>query len=194
MQGLLALSRRIDGLSAAIGRSVSWLIVAAAVLSAGNAIVRKVFNMSSNAWLEGQWWLFACAFLLASPWTFALNEHIRIDIVSSRFTRAQRNLVEIIGHVFFLLPAAALIAYMSWHYFLTSYVQNEQSTNPGGLPQWPIKALIPLAFVLLFAQGLSELIKRVAIMRGELPEDTREHGYHKEVTEAGGGTGGGAKT
>lgn len=185
MDSLLALSRRIDGATAMIGRAVSWLVVAAAVVSAGNAIVRKVFHMSSNSWLEAQWWLFALVFLLASPWTLSLNEHIRIDVVSSRFSRAQRNAVELLGHIFFLLPAAGLLLYTSWHYFMTSFLQNEQSTNPGGLPQWPIKALIPAAFALLFLQGVSELIKRIAIIQGLIPDTNGDHGYHREVMQAG---------
>lgn len=185
MESLLALSRRIDGATAIIGRAVSWLVVAAAIVSAGNAIVRKVFHMSSNSWLEAQWWLFALVFLLAAPWTLSLNEHIRIDVLSSRFSRAQRNAVELLGHIFFLMPAAGLLLYTSWHYFMTSYLQNEQSTNPGGLPQWPIKALIPAAFALLFLQGLSELIKRIAIIEGLIPDTNGNHGYHREVMQAG---------
>lgn len=185
MRELIGWSRRIDAVNAFLGRSVAWLVVVAAVISAGNAVVRKLFNMSSNAWLEGQWWLFAAVFLLAAPWTLGLNEHIRIDIVNSRFSRRTKNVIEIIGHVFFLLPTAALILVTSSHYFLTSLAQNEQSTNPGGLPQWPIKALIPVAFALLFAQGLSEVVKRIAIMRGDLPDPGGAHGYHEEVMEAG---------
>ena len=118
-----------------------------------------------------QWWLFAAVFLLAAPWTLALNEHIRIDIVNERFPRWLRKLIEVIGHVFFLLPMAAIVAYTSWDFFVTSYLQNEQSSNFGGLPQWPVKFLIPLAFALLFVQGVSELIKRIAIISGDLPDD-----------------------
>jgi TRAP-type mannitol/chloroaromatic compound transport system permease small subunit len=174
-QGLIGMSRRIDRMTSVIGRSVAWLVVAAAAVSAGNAVVRKAFHMSSNSWLEAQWWLFALVFLLAAPWTLALNEHIRIDVVSNRFAPRTRSWIELVGHAFFLLPSAALLLYHSWHYFLTSYFQNEQSTNPGGLPQWPIKALIPAAFALLFLQGLSELVKRIAIMQGLLPEPASHH-------------------
>jgi TRAP-type mannitol/chloroaromatic compound transport system permease small subunit len=148
-----------------------------------NAVVRKAFDMSSNAWLEVQWWLFAIAFLFAAPWTFALNEHIRIDIVSSRLSKRMRDIIEIVGHVFFLLPSAAMIAFTSWYFFLSSYAQNEQAQNYGGLPQWPIKAIIPLAFALLFAQGVSELIKRIAIMRGDLVEAT-PHDAHRPAARA----------
>jgi TRAP-type mannitol/chloroaromatic compound transport system permease small subunit len=185
MHQLLRLSDIIDGFSGRIGRWVSWLIVAAAVISAGNAIIRKLFDLSSNAWLELQWWLFAIVFLLAAPWTLAANEHIRIDILSNRLSQSARNAIEVIGHVFFLLPTAAVILYTSWPYFLTSYAENEQSQNAGGLPQWPIKALIPIAFALLFVQGLSELIKRVAIIRGDRTESPAHGSYHDVVAATG---------
>ncbi|HKZ95429.1 MAG TPA: TRAP transporter small permease subunit [Hyphomicrobiaceae bacterium] len=185
MTGLVGLSRFIDGASGRIGRWVAWLIVAAALVSAGNAIIRKLFDTSSNAWLEVQWWLFAIVFLLAAPWTLASNEHVRIDIVNNFFSRRSRNAVEVIGHVFFLLPSAALLCLTSWSYFLTSYAQNEQSPNAGGLPQWPIKALIPAAFALLFLQGVSELIKRIAVIRGQLAETRPHDSYLEAVTAAG---------
>lgn len=181
---LLALSRRIDAINTWIGRYVAWFIVVAAVISAGNAIIRKLFDTSSNAWLELQWWLFAIAFLFAAPWTLKDNEHIRIDVLSSILSQRWRSVIELVGHVFFLLPTAALILYTSWHYAAVSWLQNEQSKDAGGLPQWPIKAIIPIAFALLFAQGLSELIKRVAIMRGHLAEPGKGHGYHEAVTDA----------
>ena len=185
MKGLLALSRLIDRANGAIGRAAAWLIVAAAVVSAGNAIVRKAFDWSADGLLEVQWWLFALVFLLAAPWTLAVNEHIRIDIVNSRLSTFKRNIIELIGHTLFLLPMAGMIVYTSWIFFATSYAQNEQSPNAGGLPLWPIKALIPVAFALLFAQGVSELIKRIAIMRGDLDEATGTGGYHEAVTAAG---------
>lgn len=170
MRALLAVSRLIDGATRLLGQWIAWLVVAAALISAGNAIIRKLFDVSSNAWLELQWWLFSAVFLLAAPWTLALNEHIRIDILNQRFSQRVRNAIEIIGHAFFLLPMAAVIVWTSWPFFLVSYEQNEQSSNYGGLPQWPAKFLIPLAFSILFIQGVSELIKRIAIMRGELAE------------------------
>ena len=183
MKAVLALSRRIDATTARIGRAVAWLIVAAAVISAGNAVIRKLFDTSSNAWLEVQWWLFALVFLFAAPWTLAQNEHIRIDIVSSRLSQRMRNVIEVTGHVFFLLPMAAMIVFTSWSFFATSYAQNEQAQNAGGLPQWPIKAIIPAAFALLFAQGVSELIKRIAIMRGELAEPASSAIHHPAIAE-----------
>lgn len=177
MKILLSASRAIDAATAHLGKWVAWLVVAAAVISAGNAIIRKIFDMSSNAWLELQWWLFGLVFLLAAPWTLALNEHIRIDILNQRFPKSVRNWIEIAGHVLFLLPMAAVVVWTSWPFFLQSYAQNEQSLNFGGLPQWPAKFIIPFAFSILFVQGLSELIKRIAIMRGELPEPEEGLGH-----------------
>lgn len=185
MKQLLALSRLIDRASAAIGQSVAWLIVAAAIISALNAFVRKAFDWSQNSLLEIQWWLFALVFLLAAPWTLAVNEHIRIDVVNSRLSVTQRNIIELIGHALFLVPMAAMIVYTSSIFFSNSLAQNEQSPNAGGLPLWPIKALIPIAFALLLAQGLSELIKRIAIMRGELVETRGHASYHDAVIGAG---------
>jgi TRAP-type mannitol/chloroaromatic compound transport system permease small subunit len=194
MKELLALSRLIDRISGAVGRSVAWLIVAAAVISAGNAVVRKVFDWSQNSLLEVQWWLFALVFLLAAPWTLTVNEHIRIDVLNSRLSATKRNIIELTGHVLFLLPMAGMITYTSWLFFETSLAQNEQSPNAGGLPLWPIKALIPVAFALLFAQGLSELIKRIAIMRGEIDETTGHGSYHEAVVAAGAHNGGAEPT
>jgi len=178
MRGLLALSRGIDAATRHLGQWVAWLVVAAALISAGNAVSRKLFDLSSNAWLELQWWLYAVVFLLAAPWTLALNEHIRIDIVSQRLPLRVRNWIEVVGHLLFLMPMAAILVWTSWPFFLNSLAQNEQSSNYGGLPQWPAKLLIPVAFAVLLIQGVSELIKRIAVMRGELIEtdiDIRHH-------------------
>ncbi len=185
MKELLAMSRLIDRASGALGRSVAWLIVVAAVISATNAVVRKAFDWSANSLLEVQWWLFAAVFLLAAPWTLAVNEHIRIDVVNSRLSPRTRNIIELIGHTVFLLPTAAMIVYTSSIFFATSYAQNEQSPNAGGLPLWPVKILIPVAFAWLFAQGISELIKRIAIMRGDLAETVIHGTYHEAAVEAG---------
>ncbi len=185
MQILLGLSRSIDRISGWLGHTVSWLIVVAVCVSAGNAIVRKVFDISSNSWLEAQWWLFALVFLLAAPWTLRDNEHIRIDVVNAHLSQRNRNIIELIGHVFFLLPMAAMLVWTSWHYAAISLAQQEGSQNAGGLPQWPIKMLIPLAFGLLFVQGVSEVIKRVAIMRGLGDSALHDHTYHETVAEAG---------
>lgn len=185
MKALLATSRMIDRTSTAIGRGVAWLVVVAAVISAGNALVRKAFDWSSNALLEIQWWLFAVVFLLAAPWALAANEHIRVDILNNRLSQRTRNIIELAGHALFLLPVAGLIAWTSWSFFIASYVHGEQSPNAGGLPLWPIKALIPVAFMLLFAQGISEIIKRVAIMRGALTEHGLHEGFHDAVVATG---------
>ncbi|MEQ1713161.1 MAG: TRAP transporter small permease subunit [Hyphomicrobium sp.] len=178
MAALMALSRGIDRFTTMLGRLVAWLIVAAIAVSAGNAIVRKMFDQSSNAWLEMQWLMFGTVFLLAAPWTLKSNEHIRIDVLSSRLPQRVRDVIDVVGHALFLLPVAGVVLVTSWPFFLRAYAQNEQSSNAGGLPQWPAKFLIPLAFALLLIQGISELIKRVAIMRGDL-----------SPTEPGGGHG-----
>jgi TRAP-type mannitol/chloroaromatic compound transport system permease small subunit len=169
MTSLLAASRHIDRLNERIGRAAAWAIVAACLVSAVNAVLRKL-DIGSNAGFEIQWWLFAVAFLLAAPWTLALNEHIRIDVVNQRLSARARNVIELIGHTLFLIPVATLILVLSWNYFLVSYNQNEGSPNAGGLPLWPIKALMPLAFALLLLQAMSELIKRIAVIRGLIPE------------------------
>lgn len=177
MKALLSVSRAIDRTLASLGRWVAWLIVVAAVISAANAVVRKVFDVSSNSWLEAQWLLFGIVFLLCSPWTLSSNEHIRIDIVNNGLPRGIRNAIEIIGHALFLLPVSAVIVYTSVPFFLSSFRLNEQSLNAGGLPQWPAKFIIPLGFTLLFIQGISELIKRIAIIRGDL-KDVGGGGHH----------------
>lgn len=183
MTALLALSRAIDAVNARIGKIVSWLIVAAVLVSSINAIVRKVFDLSSNSWLELQWVLFAAVFLCCSPWTLIDNEHIRIDIVNARLSRKVRNWIDLLGGVFFLLPFTIVMLVTSWPFFLNSYRINEQSLNAGGLPQWPAKMLVPLGFALLFVQAISEIIKRVAIMQGRM-EDPHEGASSQAVLEA----------
>jgi TRAP-type mannitol/chloroaromatic compound transport system permease small subunit len=178
MRALLGLSRLIDAVTGWLGRHIAWLIVAAVLISAGNAIVRKLLDTSSNAWLELQWWLFGMVFLLCSPWTMSQNEHIRIDIVNAMFPQWLKNAVEMIGHTFFLLPVAAVMLYTSAPFFWHSFLQNEQSSNAGGLPQWPAKFIIPLAFALLLAQAISEIIKRLAIISGHLQETASGGGHH----------------
>ncbi len=177
---LLALSRGIDRVNTLIGRSVMWLILLAVVISTVNAIVRKAFDISSNMWLEMQWQLFGCVFMLAAAYTLLVNEHIRIDILHARFPRAVRNWIELIGHVLFLLPFTILMLVDGWPFFLRSYLGNEQSFNAGGLPQWPAKLLVPLGFLLLFIQAISEIIKRIAVMQGRIPDP---HERHDEAAE-----------
>src|SRR5215472_3944331 len=170
LRALLPASRAIDAFNSFIGRWVSWLIFAAVVVSAINAVVRKAFDMSSNAWLELQWVLFSAVFLLCASWTLRDNEHIRIDIVNNLLPRWLRNTIELIGHAFFLLPLAIVLVVTGVPFFIKSYELNEQSGNAGGLAQWPTKSLVMIAFALLLAQGISELIKRVAVMRDLIPD------------------------
>jgi TRAP-type mannitol/chloroaromatic compound transport system permease small subunit len=153
-----------------IGRWCAWAILLAVAVSAINAVVRKAFDMSSNAWLELQWVLFSVVFLLCASWTLRDNEHIRIDIVNNLLPRWLRNTIELIGHAFFLLPLAIVLVVTGVPFFIKSYELNEQSGNAGGLAQWPTKSLVMIAFALLLAQGISELIKRVAVMRDLIPD------------------------
>jgi TRAP-type mannitol/chloroaromatic compound transport system permease small subunit len=170
MTGLLQLSRIIDALNLRIGKVLSWLILIVVIISATNATVRKLFDTSSNAWLELQWILFGAIFLLCSPWTLLSNEHIRIDIVNGMLPKRWRDSIDVIGHLFFLLPLTIVMIVTSVPFFLRSFRLNEQSMNAGGLPQWPAKSLILIGFVLLFLQGISELIKRIAVMRNLIPD------------------------
>jgi TRAP-type mannitol/chloroaromatic compound transport system permease small subunit len=183
VRALLKLSGVIDAINTQIGKWVAWAIVAAVAVSAVNATVRKVFDMSSNSWLELQWVLFSAVFLLCASWTLRDNEHIRIDIVNNMLPRALRNTIDIVGHTFFLLPLTIVIIITGIPFFTGSFAINEQSTNAGGLPQWPAKALIPLGFALLFAQAISELIKRIAITRGLIPDPhaAQVHALEAEV-------------
>jgi TRAP-type mannitol/chloroaromatic compound transport system permease small subunit len=170
LKSLLPATRVVDAVNTWIGRRVSWLILAAVVVSAVNATVRKIFDTSSNAWLELQWVLFSIVFLLCSPWTLLANEHIRIDIVNNMLPKQVRHIIDVIGHAIFLLPLTIVMILTGVPFFLVSYGQNEQSGNAGGLPQWPSKALIMIAFAMLFIQGISELVKRFAVMRDLIPD------------------------
>jgi TRAP-type mannitol/chloroaromatic compound transport system permease small subunit len=166
MQALLALSRAIDRLSELIGRSVAWLILAAILVSATNALVRKLLNTSSNAWLELQWYLFGAAFLLAAAYTLKQNEHIRIDIFYGTRSRRTQHWIDLFGHVFFLLPFVVLMAWMLVPYAYGAWRIGQVSTNAGGLGIWPARALLAAGFCVLVAQAISEIIKKVAVMRG----------------------------
>lgn len=170
MQALLKLSRGIDSFTRWTGKRLAWLILVAVVISAVNAIVRKMFDSSSNSWLELQWVLFSMVFLLCAPWTLLDNEHIRIDIFNSMMPKKARNIIDVIGHTFFLLPLTVVMMITGVPFFERSFHINEQSGNAGGLPQWPAKSLIMIAFAFLFVQGISELIKRIAVMRGLIPD------------------------
>ena len=183
LRSLLPLTRAIDAMNTWLGRHLAWLILVAVVVSAANATVRKIFDTSSNSWLELQWVLFSVVFLLCSPWTLLANEHIRIDIINNLMPRWLRSTIDAVGHAFFLLPLTIIMILTGVPFFLKSYFINEQSWNAGGLPQWPSKALVPIAFALLFVQALSELIKRLAVMADLIPDphERQQHALEAEV-------------
>ena len=183
LKSALSVSRLIDAANTWIGKHLAWLILAAVVVSAANATVRKIFDTSSNSWLELQWVLFSIVFLLCSPWTLLNNEHIRIDIVNNLLPKWLRNAIEVVGHAFFLLPLTLIMVVTGVPFFLRSYEINEQSGNAGGLPQWPAKSLIMIGFALLMAQGISELIKRIAVIHGLIPDphEAQRHALEAEV-------------
>jgi TRAP-type mannitol/chloroaromatic compound transport system permease small subunit len=174
MQALLKLSRAIDWLSAQVGKWVIWLILASTVISAINAIVRKAFNVSSNAYLEVQWYLFAGAFLLAAGYTLLQGEHVKIDVVYGRLSRKTRNAIDIFGFAVFLLPMCAIILWFGVPFFLQGLRSGEMSSNAGGLIRWPVYLMMPLGFALLTLQGISELIKRIAFHMGLIPDPTEK--------------------
>ncbi|HEY1225835.1 MAG TPA: TRAP transporter small permease subunit [Ramlibacter sp.] len=176
MQALLKLSRAIDWLSAQVGRWVIWLILASTVISAVNAVVRKVFNTSSNAYLEVQWYLFAAAFLLAAGYTLLHGEHVKIDVVYGRLSRKAQNRIDIFGFLVFLLPMCAAVLWFGTPFFLQGLRSGEMSSNAGGLIRWPVYLMMPVGFALLTLQGVSELIKRIAFDRGLIEDPTAKRG------------------
>ncbi|QIR84879.1 TRAP transporter small permease subunit [Paracoccus sp. AK26] len=178
MNGLLALSRGIDRVNTVIGRNVSWLILLAIFVSAINAVIRKAFSMSSNAWLELQWYLYGAAFLLAAAYTLLENEHIRIDILFGALSRRVQHWIELLGHIFFLMPMVLLTLWLTWPWLARSYRTGEMSMNAGGLMLWPAKALLFTGFLLLLLQGISEIIKKIAVMRGLIPDYNAPLGHH----------------
>ncbi|ARP87895.1 TRAP transporter small permease subunit [Bordetella genomosp. 9] len=173
MKALLALSRLIDAINLRVGRAVTWVTLLVVLVSAGNAVVRKVLHTSSNAWLELQWYMFGAMFLLASGYTLLKNEHVRVDILSARLSRRKQIWIEIFGVLFFLLPACVLILVLSWPVFTESWLTNEQSSNSGGLVRWPVKLLIPVGFTLLVLAGISHLIKCVGYLLGRCEDPMR---------------------
>ena len=183
MHSFLTLSRGIDRLTEWIGRAVMWLILLAIVVSATNAVVRKVFNMSSNAWLELQWYLFGAAFLLAAAHTLRQNEHIRIDILYGLRSRRTQHWIDLFGHVFFLLPFTALMTWMLVPYAYDAWRIGQISSNSGGLMIWPARALLAAGFLLLTVQAISEIIKKIAVLRG-LIEDPHPFVSAHEAAEA----------
>ncbi len=172
MQALLKFSRAVDWLNTQVGKYAIWLILASTVISGVNAIVRKVFNMSSNAYLEVQWYLFAASFLLVAGYTLLNNEHVRIDVVSSRLSRRGQIWVDVIGFTFFLTPICLAVLWYGIPFFLQGYASGEMSSNAGGLIRWPVYAMIPIGFTLLLLQGWSELIKRIAFLQGRIDDPT----------------------
>ena len=183
LKSLLPIARRIDAIDTWIGKRLAWLILAAVVVSALNATVRKIFDTSSNSWLELQWVLFSIVFLLCSPWTLLANEHIRIDIVNNILPKRVRDSIDVIGHALFLMPLAIVMIVTSIPFFYRSIAINEQSGNAGGLPQWPSKSLVLIGFTFLLIQGISELIKRIAVMRDLIPDPhaSQVHALEAEV-------------
>jgi TRAP-type mannitol/chloroaromatic compound transport system permease small subunit len=172
----LPLSKRIDQLSEWIGRQVAWLVLAAVLISAGNAVIRKAFNVSSNAFLEIQWYLFAAVFLLAAGYTLLRQEHVRIDVISGRFSKRVQIWIDIFGICFFLFPFVFMVVKLSIPLVINAYEIKEMSSNAGGLIRWPVFAMLPLGFMLLGVQGISELIKRIAFLQGLIPDPTQKQG------------------
>lgn len=187
MRALLKFSNAVDWLNAQIGKYVIWLILASTVISGVNAVIRKTFNMSSNAYLEVQWYLFAASFLLAAGYTLLQGEHVKIDVVSSRLSKRGQIWIDIIGFTVFLTPVCLVILYYGIPFFLQGYRSGEMSGNAGGLIRWPVYAMIPLGFTLLMLQGWSELIKRIAFLQGLIEDPTLkkvEKTAEEELAEA----------
>lgn len=174
MTPLLNLSRAIDRLNVLVGSLVSWLVLAAVLISAVNAIVRKAFSTSSNAFLEIQWYLFAGVFLLAAGYTMLRQEHVKIDVILGRFSKRTQIKVEIFGIVAFLFPFCWSVISLVWPLVVKAFVMGEMSSNAGGLIRWPVYALVPAGFALLWLQGISELIKRVAFLKGLIDDPTKK--------------------
>ena len=170
MKLCLGLSRAIDALNEQIGKFTYWLILAAVLISTGNAIVRYTLNTSSNSWLEIQWYLFSFVFLIGAGYTLLHNQHVRIDILTGGLSARAKAWIDILGTLFFLLPMAIAIMWLSWPVFVDAYQSHEVSTNAGGLLVWPGRLMVPAGFLLLILQGLSELIKRVAFLQGLIPD------------------------
>ena len=175
MRSLLALSRAVDVLNEHVGRLAYWAVLVMVLVSAGNATSRYALDMASNAWLELQWYLFAFVFLLCAGYTLLHNEHIRIDIISSRLSRRAQIWIDVFGILFFLLPMSLFILWLSWPVFMNAWTSGEISANPGGLIRWPARLVIPVGFFLLSLQGISELIKRIAYLRGLIPDPVEKH-------------------
>ena len=170
MQPLLQFSKGVDWFNAQVGRYIRWLVLAAVLISAGNAIMRKLFSISSNAMLEIQWYLFAGVFMLGAGYAFLRNVHVRIDFVSGKLSKRTNAIIDALGIVIFLIPLCLILIRLSWPFFYNAWVTGEMSQNAGGLIRWPVLALVPLGFSILLLQAFSELIKRIAFLRGLISE------------------------
>jgi TRAP-type mannitol/chloroaromatic compound transport system permease small subunit len=199
LNALLGFSRAVDRLNAAVGKATIWLVLIVVVISAGNAVVRYGFDWSSNALLEIQWYLFSAIFLLCAGYVLEKNEHIRIDVIFGRFSPRTQNWIDVFGFLAFFLPMVGMTLWLSWPVFMNAWTSGEMSANPGGLVRWPVRLLLPVGFLLLLLQGLSELVKRVAFLsdRGpnaldkrkgpsaeeELAAEIKKHQVAAEVTD-----------
>jgi TRAP-type mannitol/chloroaromatic compound transport system permease small subunit len=175
VNSLLALSRAIDAFTERVGRFVYWLVLIVVLISATNASVRKLFSVSSNAFLEIQWYLFSVIFLFGAGYTLLRNEHVRIDIISGRLSARAQNWIDVVGIVLFLWPMSIIIMWLSWPLFVDSFARNEVSSNAGGLIIWPARLMVPVGFALLLMQSASELIKRIAFLRGYIRDPLEKH-------------------
>lgn len=169
MQVLLAISRAIDTANAQIGKVATWLVLLACLVSTGNAFSRYGFNLSSNGWLEIQWYMFSGIVLLGAAYTLSRNGHVRVDIFYGRLSPRAQIWVDVLGGILFLLPAMVLLAWLSWPVFFESFARSEMSSNAGGLIRWPVKLLMPVGFAFIALQGISEIIKRIAMLTGDMP-------------------------
>ena len=181
MNGLLTLSKWIDALTERVGKSIIWLVLLVTLIAAGNALMRYTVNYSSNAFLEIQWYLFSTIFLFGAGYTLMRNEHVRIDLIAGRLSRRAQTWIDIFGILFFLLPMAVTVMYLSWPIFVLAWQNNEQSSNAGGLPLWPVRLVVPIGFFLLVIQAISELIKHIGFLLGRCADPTEKS--HKMTSE-----------
>jgi len=181
VNGLLTLSKWIDALTERVGKSIIWLVLLVTLIAAGNALMRYTVNYSSNAFLEIQWYLFSTIFLFGAGYTLMRNEHVRIDLIAGRLSRRAQTWIDIFGILFFLLPMAVTVMYLSWPIFVLAWQNNEQSSNAGGLPLWPVRLVVPIGFFLLVIQAISELIKRIGFLLGRCADPTEKS--HKMTSE-----------
>ncbi|MRR52061.1 MAG: TRAP transporter small permease subunit [Rhodocyclaceae bacterium] len=180
MNALLKLSGLIDGLTERIGKTTTWLVLVVVLISSGNAVMRFTIDWSSNGLLEVQWYLFSVVFMMCAGYTLMKNEHVRIDIVSGRFSAKTRGYIDIFGFLFFFFPMVYLFITLGWPFFMVAFDGGEMSPNAGGLIRWPVKLFLPLGFLLLAIQGVSELIKRVAFVMDMIPDPNEKHGKTAE--------------